>query len=44
MLSALLDVILPVLVVVAVGAAIGRFLKPDANTVAKVTLYVSHRV
>ena len=39
MLSALLDVILPVLVVVAVGAAIGRFLKPDANTVSKVTLY-----
>ncbi len=39
MLSALLDVILPVLVVVAVGAALGRFLAPDANTISKVTLY-----
>jgi malate permease and related proteins len=38
-LNALLDVIMPVLVVVAVGAAIGRFLRPDANTVSKVTLY-----
>jgi malate permease and related proteins len=38
-LNALLDVIMPVLVVVAVGAAIGRFLKPDATTVSKVTLY-----
>lgn len=39
MLSALLDVILPVLVVVAVGAALGRFLAPDANTISKLTLY-----
>jgi malate permease and related proteins len=38
-LNALLDVILPVLVVVTVGVAIGRLLKPDANTVSKVTLY-----
>ncbi|MEY4529923.1 MAG: hypothetical protein RLZZ156_644 [Deinococcota bacterium] len=39
MLSALFDVILPVLVVVAVGAGLGRFLKPDASTISKVTLY-----
>jgi malate permease and related proteins len=38
-LNALLDVILPVLVVVAVGAAVGRFLKPDLQTISKVTLY-----
>ncbi len=34
-----MDVILPVLVVVAVGAALGRFLAPDANTISKLTLY-----
>jgi malate permease and related proteins len=37
--SVLLDVILPVIVVVAVGAGIGRFIKPDAQTISKVTLY-----
>jgi malate permease and related proteins len=38
-LSALLDVVLPVLLVVAVGAALGRFIKPDAQSISKITLY-----
>jgi malate permease and related proteins len=37
--SALLDVILPVVVVVLVGAGVGRFIKPDAQTISKLTLY-----
>lgn len=39
MFAALVDVILPVMVVVAVGAGLGRFLKPDAQTISKITLY-----
>ncbi len=39
MLSALLDVILPVLIVVAVGAGLGRFVKPDPQSISKITLY-----
>jgi malate permease and related proteins len=38
-LSALLDVVLPVLIVVAVGAALGRFIKPDPQSISKITLY-----
>jgi malate permease and related proteins len=37
--SALLDVILPVVVVVLVGAGVGKFFKPDAQTISKLTLY-----
>ncbi len=39
MINALLEVILPVLFVVLAGVAFGRFLKPDAQTISKVTLY-----
>ena len=39
MLNALLEVVLPVVVVLSVGYCVGRFLKPDLGGIAKITLY-----
>lgn len=39
MLSALLEVILPVVLVAAVGVVVGRTLRPDVGAVSKITLF-----